>query len=35
MSKAVKKLKKHFQELQKLEAKEEVVLEKLMKQLMN
>ena len=28
MSKAVKKLRKYFQELQKLEAKEEVVLEK-------
>ena len=29
MSKAVKKLRKYFQELQKLEAKEEVLLEKI------
>ena len=29
MSKAVKKLRKYFQELQKLEEKEEVVLEKI------
>jgi len=29
MKKALKKLKKHFAELQKLEAKEEVLLEKI------
>ena len=29
MKKALKKLKKHFAELQKLEAKEEMVLEKI------
>ena len=29
MKKALKKLKKHFAELQKLEAKEEMILEKI------
>ena len=29
MKEALKKLKKHFAELQKLEAKEEIVLEKI------